>query len=544
MDSGTGHSQPAVCMNCHGGNFSSDGSSVNNAHFLPFDFASLEFKNATDRAAAVNNINKLNQLVRNAEKSAYAETNPEKDPTLEGIDYSRLRIVDYINAEYGQAVGAGSETPFSEAVLKTPMKDNYIEPAFKGTTNNQVLYKTVTRNYCRTCHLAVDQELSPTDIPRHVCKISNMPQAEVNAKNALRHMNEIAAIVYQTTGNSDCFKMPQLEDFQWNAAESKSISTSPSLGLGNSDVFPISKDALNGFSAAFQAKRVLKLDKTSNHGFMVIEAPKLNGQYLRSITAISFLAPPLPTDQSLYIRADMFDAQGAKIGQVTSITGAGIPNFSVSTPLGSPFQKYTTNISALGIGAVNKVELHLKRNRSIGSELYNFSSPIEFEDVSVTYTVPLDLGQKVLAVEDFEDQTIGGATNLTLGNLSVRNTGIGGTSINGNCNAGRANKGFEISAVRKVGRDSGRYSFVSNPVFCAGETSILFVATQAASANNKGRTMSFDFVIDRQPDGKPVGHLDDGEFDVLEVAKNQGTVTETPEKFLGHVVLNVTLRNF
>ena len=33
LDSGTGHSQPAVCMNCHGGNFSSDGSSVNNAHF-------------------------------------------------------------------------------------------------------------------------------------------------------------------------------------------------------------------------------------------------------------------------------------------------------------------------------------------------------------------------------------------------------------------------------------------------------------------------------------------------------------------------------
>ena len=56
----------------------------------------------------------------------------KKDPTLEGIDYSRLRIVDYINAEYGQAVGAGSETPFSEAVLKTPMKDNYIEPALKG----------------------------------------------------------------------------------------------------------------------------------------------------------------------------------------------------------------------------------------------------------------------------------------------------------------------------------------------------------------------------------------------------------------------------
>ena len=33
--------------------------------------------------------------------------------------------------------------------------------------------------------------------------------------------------------------------------------------------------------------------------------------------------------------------------------------------------------------------------------------------------------------------------------------------------------------------------------------------------------MSFDFVIDRQPDGKPVGHLDDGEFDVLEVAKTK-----------------------
>lgn len=541
LDSGTGHSQPGVCMNCHGGKFTDDGA-VNNAHFLPFDFASLEFKNETDRTNAISKINTLNELIRNAEKSAYSETDPAKDPTINEVDYSRLRIVNYINAEYGQAVGAGSESRFSDAIPARAMKDTYVEPSFQTSTNNQLLYKSVTRNYCRTCHLAVDRELEPSDIARHVCRTSGMPQAEVNAKNLLRHMNEIAAIIYQTTGNTDCFKMPVLEDFQWGAAESKNISMSSSLAIDDSSIKPESADKTNGFAVEFQAKRVLKLNAQSAHGFVALEAPKINGQYLRSISALSFLAPPLPGDNSTMIRADLYDAQGALVGNVSSYIDTDAKNFSISAPLGSPFKKYTANLAALGFSNISKVELHLKRTTDqITNGAFIFSTPLELDDISVNYTQPTDLGQKILAIEDFEDQAFGFPNSaLPLGSLGVRTAGMSGTAIDGGCPpSGSAIKGFNVSAVRKVERDSGRYSFVSNPVFCAGQGSIVWVRFQSPGVNNKGRSMSFDFTIDRQGDGKPVGVLDNGLIDVLELAQHQGTVTATDEKFSGHVVINL-----
>ncbi|HRH78987.1 MAG TPA: hypothetical protein PK129_16695, partial [Cellvibrionaceae bacterium] len=57
---------------------------------------------------------------------------------------------------------------------------------------------------------------------------------------------------------------------------------------------------------------------------------------------------------------------------------------------------------------------------------------------------------------------------------------------------------------------------------------------------------SFDFVIDKQSDGKsPVGILNLPEitvsggspFDAIDVAKHQGTLSETTSQYFGHITL-------
>ncbi len=540
LDSGTGHEQPAVCMNCHGGKFTAV-DNIEKAHFLPFDFNSLEFPSPEARNEAISKVNTLNQLIRNAEYATYKET------PFSGNEASPLRIVNYLNSEYLPS-GSAIDAPFPTTIPAQAMKDSYVEPKFNNNANDQLLYKTVVRNYCRTCHLAVRNELKPADVVKHVCAPdSEMPLAEVNAKNLLSHMDEIAAIVYKVSGNRniDCFKMPVLNDFQWSAAEGKSIITTPSMVIAPSAIATQvvdGKDVLNGFAVGFQSKRTLKLAPTSISGSLIVEAPKVAGQYVKSINEVTFLASPLPADGSGRIFAELFNAEGAPIGYATTADNSSLTPTAVT---GSPFSKYSLNIPSLGLGAtVKKVELHLIRVPK--SNIYNFATNLEIDDVSVTYDLNAGLGQNIFAVEDFEDQlTTYASTGTALGTIDVQPYSITGTSCS---NLRTNNRGFSISGALKVGRDSGRYSLASNPIFCVGERTTLRVKLNNNSTGDLkvGRLLSFDFVIDKQSDGtSPVGILTlpeitnsgNSPFDALDVARHQGTLSETPSQFFGHITL-------
>lgn len=549
LDSGTGHEQPAVCMNCHGGKFTAV-DNVEKAHFLPFDFNSLEFPSPEARTDAISKINTLNQLIRNAEFETYKST------AFAANEGSPLRIVNYLNAEYLPA-GSAVDAAFPVNDPPTPMKDTFVEPKFNTSANDQLLYKTVVRNYCRTCHLAVRNELKPADVAKHVCSPdSAMPHAEVNAKNLLSHMDEIAAIIYKVSGNKDtsCFNMPVLNDFQWSAAEGKTITTTPSMAIAPSAITPAQGgkgEQLKGFSVDFQSKRTLKLAATSISGSLFIEAPKVGAQYVKSINEITFLATPLPADGSVRILVNMFDAQGGLISSISSRTFANtIHPLVPASVTGSPFLKYTVNIptlALLGSPTVHKVELSVLRIRK-SDNTYNFSDAIELDDVSVVYGIPSDLmPSKLFAVEDFEDQLTTYNPGFTIvGAIDIRPEPIRGTVCSG-ARTTQTNKGFSVSGNIKVGRDAGRYSLVSNPVFCAGESGKVSVSvSDDGELADSQSFLSFDFVIDKQADGKtPVGILALPSLelpgaqsgDAIEIARHQGTLSETPSQFFGHVTL-------
>lgn len=520
LDSGNGRTQPAVCMNCHGGQFTdtnADGvmDNVANAHFLPFDFSTLEFPSAEARKNAIAPINKLNEMIRNAEWQTYS------------ADTTHNRIALYLNAEYGA-------TTTSSFPVNTPMSDTYIEPNFAAAAD-QDLYKSVVRNTCRTCHLAVPVALTPSTVVSKICNTgSGMPQAEVNTKNLLRHADEIARVM-DKRGIATCYNLPVLSDFIGEATAAKGLTTTPSLIHVTTSSFQFTDN---------KSKRVLSLLPTSESNFsgsVVVEASKVGATYIRSIKTIEFVGSVLKTDNSTRIFVNSYDINGnllASASTDTSLAGSAVVVTSIP---GSPFKKYSLTLPA----SVYKAEILLDRKFINSSFDFDpWGAPLEISDLSVTYNQPVNLTQNKFAVEDFEDKATL-STSAPLGDLRM-SIGNAITNTNAACAAARTSSGqtagTQIGNAIKVERDAGRFSLHSNPIFCSGELTTFTIVPRTSAVN--GRNLSFDFVIDKDSLGfAPVGALYLNGFsrqNILEMARQQGTVTESSSKIFGHVRILVS----
>ena len=213
LDNGKGHSQPGICMACHGGEFGS-ASTVNGAHFLPFDMGAFSFADEQGRSSTA----ELRDIKRKAKKK-FAALNfwiLDAERRAYGIDSN---IANYLGESQGFIE---KQTPWSPPPITSDshlnelgylydiarngnylQDEDYVEPAYVG---EQQLYKEVYAPYCRGCHLAT-YSLPPILTESYFCVDENMPHAEVNLRNMLNEAEKIESI----TGQS-C--LPSLLDFE------------------------------------------------------------------------------------------------------------------------------------------------------------------------------------------------------------------------------------------------------------------------------------------------------------------------------------------
>jgi len=123
LDSEGPKNVPHLCLACHGGSFTSNNASE--ALFLPFDVFSFLYDQVEGQtlASQQEQFRQLNDFVK--------QTNPANNA-----------IQGFIDGLYP----CGVSTPNCAAV------DSPFTPT--GWSSNPALYQTVTRQYCRTCHIA------------------------------------------------------------------------------------------------------------------------------------------------------------------------------------------------------------------------------------------------------------------------------------------------------------------------------------------------------------------------------------------------------
>jgi len=125
LDSEGPKDMPQLCLACHGGSYNTSTHNVENALFLPFDVFSFLYDEVEGQTLAAQqpNLRELNKIVK--------DTNP-----------SGNAIQSLIDGLYPCGVGTSGcdavDTPFSPG----------------GWSSNVPLYQTITRPYCRTCHVA------------------------------------------------------------------------------------------------------------------------------------------------------------------------------------------------------------------------------------------------------------------------------------------------------------------------------------------------------------------------------------------------------
>lgn len=163
---------PQLCIQCHGGSYSTTTHTASGASFLPFDVFSFDFSPPmVSLADEQDQFRQLNALV----KSTNPNTSDPNDP-----------IRNLIDGLYP----CGVNTPGCQAL------NTYVPPPpMPGWTGHTALYQTIPRVYCRTCHVAQFSSIDWTqfsdfgstfasDIQSRVCTSGShvMPEAEVPFK--------------------------------------------------------------------------------------------------------------------------------------------------------------------------------------------------------------------------------------------------------------------------------------------------------------------------------------------------------------------------
>lgn len=474
LDNSNGQEQPGLCLACHGGKLTNpnDANLINitGAHFLPFDPFSFEFETAEKRSAARTVIGQMNKLVHKAEKATYG---------LTSTPASDKQIWQFLEGSYQPSI--------NDPIV---MVDTYTPAPFNNSDADRSLYHTVTKQFCRSCHMSAEVVLDPS-LMFATCVDGDMPHAEVNTANLRRHMEFVAYDMERYAGNTNCYKMPHLIDFQTalqpnsmmfekNEFDYNNLSLETLLsggeifslnGLVSQNV--ITADPITGANNRRSVLKSKHLD--SSQGFVIAKmddfsrAPKIN--------KVELLTHRSSTTNNGLVFLAKNPAGNTTLVRNTTSSGNSTPGTN------DLFLKYSENISSAN---ANHLKFLMTSNRldKFGGQ-YQIPGTLEVDDISVSY----DSKIPGAIYQDFENimQTIPANTATLLNRLNdcvLPNT-IAGV-------------GSEI----KTEGDSGRYSYHTSINLCRGDEITLSIAGSSNSllqipAGVSGQLM-FDFKISDQ----------------------------------------------
>jgi len=475
LDNSNGQEQPGLCLSCHGGKLTNPNDpnliNITGAHFLPFDPFSLEFATAEDRAASRVPFGQMNKLVYIAEKATYNQSNtPASDK----------QIWQFLEGSYQPSIN----DPIN-------MVDTFTPAPFNNNDADRNLYHTVTKQYCRGCHMSGEVVLDP-GLMSPTCIDGDMPHAEVNAANLRRHMEFVAYDMERYASNTNCYKMPHLIDFQTVLQPSSMMFEKTEFDYNNLSLETLLSGgqifSLNGLTSqnvvtvdpitgANNRRSVLKSKHIdSSQGFVIAKmddfsrAPQINKVELLTHRSGS-------TSNTLVFLAK--NATGN-----TMLVRNMLSNASSTPGTNDLFLKFSESINSVN---ANHLKFMMISNRldKFGGQ-YQIPGSLEVDDISVSY----DSKIPGAIYQDFENsmQVISSNTATVINRLA-------------DCQMPSSNLAGIGSHIKTEG-DSGRYSYHTNVNLCKGDEISLSIAGSSNSlltipAGVSGQLM-FDFKISDQ----------------------------------------------
>lgn len=507
LDNSNGQEQPGLCIACHGGTLTNpnDANLINitNAHFLPFDSFSFEFASAEKREAARPVLDQMNKLVHRAEKATYGQGSA-----------ANKQIWEYLEGSYTPAITNANPT----------MVDTFTPAPFNSSDNDRNLYHTVTKNYCRSCHMSSDVVLDPS-LMVNTCIDGDMPHAEVNAANLRRHMEYVAHDMERYSGNTNCYKMPHLIDFQSALQANSMMFEDVHLGHNNLDLQTLLSGGeiftLNGINSQTittvdsitgvnNRRSVLKSKAlNSTQGFVLAKmddfsrAPKIN-----KVELLTHRTGSSGNDLTLYARNS---AKNIVLTRTVS-NGQSTPGTSDS------FLKFTENLSSAN---VNNLSFMMRSNRiSYNNGHYQFPGTFEVDDISVSYDAKIPGA----IYQDFENsQQVIPFNAARLYERLVDCSPLSGSI------AGLGNQ-------LKTEGDAGRYSYHTNTKLCKGDDIHIFIARSYGALLEVPSGVSGQLMFDFKISDKltPIGPS------FLGQAAQQGTLYKKDGYSFGRVKLSIS----
>lgn len=228
LDNGGGHSQPGICLSCHGGSFTGNGV-VDGAHFLPFDRDAFRFadENGATATADLRKIKEvadkkfaaLNLWILDAERQAYH--NSDSTITSDVAKYI-INSQDLIFTAADQELPTITGTSHLDDSILLAYEiqrglhlqdENYIPEEFNNNEADIEIHENIYAPYCRGCHLAVTSPITitPAITVSYLCSQGQMPHAEVNMRNILNATEKLEPLALKYCTNTN---LPSLLDFE------------------------------------------------------------------------------------------------------------------------------------------------------------------------------------------------------------------------------------------------------------------------------------------------------------------------------------------
>lgn len=524
LDNGDGHSQPGICLSCHGGQLTANGDIVEDqnegANFLPFyvklmDFAPRAFvedesneansffKGFVDREEAIDTFNQMNSWIYFANKAARAPNDPPSK-----VEKTLLEV-------YGEGYLEQLALDDHSQIRVSPDAD-YVPEGFRSSPEEKALAENVYTPFCEVCHATSSESLSAGDFMdssgtafRYLCEESfsvdknkgteTMPEAEVNERNLRRHADFVRHHIEGITGNT-CDFMPTLVDFETDTAADEIIDVLAINVSSLDDNNIVTRSAVddsngNGVRDADEVsiKRTVQLAQDQTESILRVEERDFDlFGFNRSSTRLDvlrfsyFLSSAEDSIEVQFLRSEQGNIEIVNSDTVT-INGP--------TEIDGQLQFIDRELSRNIPPNTFAANIILKRGSA------NNGSLLEIDDMLVQFDyLNRSSLASVIKQVDFEDSgSLNGAGVIEGAKLSNNeDSAVGdGANLIEQCRRQRAiengdeQNGWELSNESRVKRDSGKNSFSTSRFVCAQDLSSF---SMALDGNEDERVnVSFDF---------------------------------------------------
>lgn len=460
LDGGDGHSQPGICLSCHGGSISNDGV-VTGARFLPFDINAMEFPDRwwreflpddlSERSEAIGRFDEMNGWIFGADQQAKPSGQPDST------------ISRFLKDTYGDgALGAVVTNPGGLTF------DGDAVPA--SFVNDQAMYKNVARPFCQSCHIA-SSELSGSLFRsnqialNYICDAANsgrvMPHAEVNERNLQRHAGFVRQHILDATGMY-CGDLETLVDFYHSATHVQghnykevNVDSTTDTYAGPSDLFDSNQNGIPDFEENIS-------NKTLQIGYQKRSAKVRFEELDFSHNGLNRTGTRLKTFSFKYF----IEKPGSEVRLTfhTNRNTSSQQSFTSITPV------FTVAKFSVANGTIPAdtyaVDVELIKATATSSDI------VEMDDIKVNFENDLLSRAQVIdfeAITNLADVGINGVQKLRTTSASY---------LLASSNACRANRAhlptseldsWIVKGADKVREDAGHFSFSTSPYVCPGD---------------------------------------------------------------------------